>query len=245
MNYRKACFRCYHAFRRLIAPTLEHHNHIYDKYLWNLCHGAWLDLGCGAQLLPPWSKYKERDMKGHCRYVVGLDYCMDSLKRNVSLRRLVRGDISCLPFMDNSFDVVTANMVFEHLQEPGKQLSEIYRILKPGGLLIFATPNAHGYDTALGRWIPDIIKKPIIQALDGRSEEDVFSAHYRINTGRDIAQIADVCGYEVDEIRPVATAPQFIMFPPLALLELLIIKLLMTQKPRRFRQNIIAVLRKP
>ena len=39
------------------------------------------------------------------------------------------------------FDVVTLNHVIEHLHDPTASLKEIYRILKPGGMIWVATPN--------------------------------------------------------------------------------------------------------
>lgn len=46
-----------------------------------------------------------------------------------------------LPFADGSFEVVTMFDVLEHLDRPAAYLGEVYRILKPNGLLIFQTPN--------------------------------------------------------------------------------------------------------
>jgi len=44
-------------------------------------------------------------------------------------------------FKDNSFDVVTLWDVIEHYIYPKDELKEIYRILKPGGILFISTPN--------------------------------------------------------------------------------------------------------
>ena len=58
-----------------------------------------------------------------------------------------------LPFRDGSFDVVMASDVLEHIQHDGKAVSEIARVLRPGGSTILSVP-AHGWlfshhDTAL------------------------------------------------------------------------------------------------
>ena len=48
-----------------------------------------------------------------------------------------------LPFEDGSFDVVTSFETLEHLHERVVFLSELKRVLRPGGKLILSTPNAH------------------------------------------------------------------------------------------------------
>lgn len=52
-----------------------------------------------------------------------------------------------LPASDASFDVVLINEVFEHLRiNPIFTLSEINRVLKPGGVLLLSTPNLRSAD---------------------------------------------------------------------------------------------------
>ncbi|MHB1443904.1 MAG: class I SAM-dependent methyltransferase, partial [Candidatus Humimicrobiaceae bacterium] len=46
-----------------------------------------------------------------------------------------------LPFQNNFFDAVTMIAVIEHLQDYNSIIKEIYRILKPEGLLIITTPT--------------------------------------------------------------------------------------------------------
>lgn len=60
------------------------------------------------------------------------------------------------PFIDNSFDLVEANHVLEHLDKPFNIMREFHRILKPGGNLIIKVPHfsrgfthaehCHGFD---------------------------------------------------------------------------------------------------
>jgi ubiquinone/menaquinone biosynthesis C-methylase UbiE len=44
-------------------------------------------------------------------------------------------------FGDEQFSVVVALHLVEHLPDPAKTIREVYRILRPGGLWLFATPN--------------------------------------------------------------------------------------------------------
>ncbi len=46
-----------------------------------------------------------------------------------------------LPFPDESFDVVVAAEVLEHLRLPERALTEAMRVLRPGGLLVGSVPN--------------------------------------------------------------------------------------------------------
>ena len=46
-----------------------------------------------------------------------------------------------LPFEDSKFDAVTAFQVIEHIKDEHNFISEIYRVLKPNGILIITTPN--------------------------------------------------------------------------------------------------------
>jgi SAM-dependent methyltransferase len=47
-----------------------------------------------------------------------------------------------LPFEDESFDVVVAGELLEHLRDPGRFASEVRRVLRSGGTLVASVPNA-------------------------------------------------------------------------------------------------------
>tara|TARA_R110001583_G_scaffold39086_2_gene125625 strand:- start:960 stop:1721 length:762 start_codon:yes stop_codon:yes gene_type:complete len=53
----------------------------------------------------------------------------------------VKADICKLPFEDNSFDIVFCNHVLEHIEDDKKAMSELYRVLKSGGMGIFQIPQ--------------------------------------------------------------------------------------------------------
>ena len=87
------------------------------------------DLGCGEGVLVEEYKKKGYD-------IIGVDY-------NYSSEYVVRGDITKLKFKNDSFDLVLALDVVEHLNfdEQKKAISEIQRILKNGGKALISIPN--------------------------------------------------------------------------------------------------------
>ncbi len=52
----------------------------------------------------------------------------------------VKADILDLPFPDESFDIIFCNHVLEHIEDDAKAMSELYRVMKPGGWGIFQVP---------------------------------------------------------------------------------------------------------
>lgn len=53
----------------------------------------------------------------------------------------VKADICNLPFENNMYDVVFCNHVLEHIEDDKKAMSELLRVLKPGGMGIFQIPQ--------------------------------------------------------------------------------------------------------
>jgi SAM-dependent methyltransferase len=63
-----------------------------------------------------------------------------------------RGGVQCqdvqrLTFNDSSFDVVTSTGVFEHVPDDARGFSEVRRVLRPGGIFVFAVPLSGAQDT--------------------------------------------------------------------------------------------------
>jgi len=57
----------------------------------------------------------------------------------------VRGRVQCqdvqqLTYPDASFDLVTSTEVFEHVPDDRRAFAEVYRVLRPGGRLVFTVP---------------------------------------------------------------------------------------------------------
>jgi dolichol-phosphate mannosyltransferase len=95
-----------------------------------------LDIGCGSsrivQSLPQ---------------SVGLDMQIRKLRwLRAPGRQLVQASLMKLPFADSGFDAVICSEVIEHIDRDAIDLSDMVRVLAPGGTLVLGTPD-------YGRWI--------------------------------------------------------------------------------------------
>jgi len=52
----------------------------------------------------------------------------------------VSGDAHYLPFLNSSVDIVWLCAVLEHIENPFRVMEEVYRVLKPGGILLISVP---------------------------------------------------------------------------------------------------------
>lgn len=75
----------------------------------------------------------------------GIEYSAEKVaeyrKHSPEPDRVQVGDLAALPFDDGRFDVVLLNEVLEHVPDERAALSEIHRVLRPGGTLILFSPN--------------------------------------------------------------------------------------------------------
>lgn len=63
-------------------------------------------------------------------------------------------DITDIPFEDDFFDYIVAIHVLEHIEDDRKAMSEIFRVLKPGGTAFLAVPFAENGQTLEGAVSP-------------------------------------------------------------------------------------------
>jgi ubiquinone/menaquinone biosynthesis C-methylase UbiE len=85
--------------------------------------------------------------------VVGVDFGSSQIERaqssaaraeiaNVNFQTV---DCYSLPFPDSSFDRVFSHALMEHLAEPRRAASQMYRVLKPGGVIGLCSPDWGGF----------------------------------------------------------------------------------------------------
>src|SRR5690348_12140942 len=240
----------YNLMREIITPGLRNSQFAYKEKLQSYLKSGhrWLEVGCGQQLLPAWMPHAatiERQIISSCRHIVGVDPDFNSLSQHAGIRDKVCAFVNQLPFSNDCFDLVTANMVLEHIADPESTVREIARVCKPGGIFIFHTPNAHGYSTLVTSLIPDPLIPRLSHFLLGRQPADVYPTHYRLNTRAAIAGAAARQGLEIVEYISCESSAQARMLGPIVILELLLIRLLRWPRLVNFRTNIIVVLQKP
>jgi len=93
----------------------------------------------------------------------------------------VRGTAYALPFADASFDRVVAAEVLEHLPEDSRAMAELFRVLRPGGLMAVTVP----------RWGPELLCWALSSAY-----HEVEGGHVRIYRGDELRRRLACAGLE-------------------------------------------------
>jgi SAM-dependent methyltransferase len=95
-----------------------------------------------------------------------------------------------LPFEDSSFDVIIADYVLEHIDDPAFFHKEIDRLLKPGGLFAARTPHKFSYVAIAAMLIKNRLHSRVISVVQpSRVTVDIFPTCYKMNTLSDLNKI--------------------------------------------------------
>src|ERR1700728_1657942 len=112
---------------------------------WNLNRmQSVLDVGCG---IGHWTQCLSEFLPANTK-ITGIDREQEWVERAKEKTKNERnrfhyevGSAEQIPFKEDSFDLVTCQTLLLHVYDVPKVLKEMYRVLKPGGLLVVAEPN--------------------------------------------------------------------------------------------------------
>lgn len=152
-----------------------------------------LDIGCGHNELL-------KDVYAKTFYSYGLDPDPTALKKNTFIKHKRVGTVENIPFPNNQFNLVVMAWVVEHLNDPKTAFSEIFRVLKPKGKLIFLTPNAWNYNTWFIRMIPNLFHPLLTEKLYQRKKGDTYPVKYKLNTVNKIRKTLIPLGFKENKI---------------------------------------------
>ena len=103
----------------------------------------------------------------------------------------VKADICNLPFEDNSYDVIFCNHVLEHIPDDEKAMSELFRVMKPGGWGILQVPISYQRDVTY--------EDPTITSKEDRRREFGQYDHVRVY-GLDYYKRLEDVGFIVEQV---------------------------------------------
>ena len=120
-----------------------------------------LDVGCGPATIT--ANLAEAVAPGRVVALDGAPAAIDAARASLRERgladavELVRGDVHALPFADDSFDVVHAHQVLQHVADPVAALREMARVTRPGGIVaardsVYSAKAWFPQPPALERW---------------------------------------------------------------------------------------------
>jgi len=163
-----------------------------------------LDVGCGSTA-PVLRNFREA-----CARLVGIDVV--DLDVEIPGIELYRADLARIPLPDSSIDVVMARSVMEHIEDPAAVYRELVRVLRPGGRLVFLTPNLWDYASLAACVIPNRWHGTLVAKMEGRDEEDVFPTYFKTNTFGAVNRWCNESGFELESFQYLGQYPAYFLF---------------------------------
>lgn len=165
-----------------------------------------LDIGCGRGGLV-------EQLDHPLAQIVGIDPDWLSLHEHRLALPRVAAFSDDLPFAPESFDVAFASWVLEHLARPFLTFTSIARVLKPGGVFVFITPNGRHPLALLNKTVGRLgqVQGRLVAGLYGRSADDTFATHYRANSQTDLEKLATQSGLRLTTLQTIPD-PTYLAF---------------------------------
>jgi len=200
-----------------------------------------LDYGAGRGAL------KHFDFNSDVKFAAGVDPDEEIFKNPfLHEAKVLPLPSGIIPYEENTFDVVFSANVLEHVADPVIMFKEIRRVLKPGGVFLFKTPNFWHYVPIIAHLTPTSFHV-FITKLRGRESHDTFPTLYTCNTTKAVRKFAKETDMEIVDLETVEGRPEYLRIAsPLYVVGLVYERLVnMTSLLSVFRVLIFGTLRKP
>jgi SAM-dependent methyltransferase len=134
--------------------------------------------------------------------IVSADFVTDALRRGRERTSAARGvkysfcSVDCdksLPFVDCSFDRVLASLLLSYVRDPLHLLTEIHRLLRPGGSLVLSSPKRDADLSVVYRHTLDDFERAQTRSIDEGSSRMSIEAAQRsyLNDGARLATLEE------------------------------------------------------
>jgi SAM-dependent methyltransferase len=108
---------------------------------------------------------------------VGIDISREQLERNTVIQEKILGDIQTYPLPEAEFDIVICWEVLEHLPRPKEALLNMFKTVKPDGLVILAFPNLISFKGLATKYTPHWFHRFAYQLMKYKSRP--FPTYFR------------------------------------------------------------------
>jgi len=151
-----------------------------------------LDFGAGRGA---WSedeilfRKKTRNLKGKVKKVYACDVDK-AVYLNKNVDEILTMEDGKVQAHGESMDIIIADYVLEHIENPKKFFNEIDRLLKPGGWFCARTPHKYNLISLFAMLIKNNSHSFFLKYVQpDRKEIDIFPTYYRLNTLNKIKEI--------------------------------------------------------
>lgn len=172
---------CYHA--PLIKYFFLARLAIAFNFIRNKKFETLLEIGFGSGVFFPSLKQVSK-----CLYGVDINPKMNDVKKMCEKENLKvelsKGDVVALPYKDEAFDCVISMSTLEHIVELDKAVSEIWRVLKKGGIAVLGFPVANKITDFLLRYWVKATHKKRLDEIHPSSHRDILQVVRKVfNSG--------------------------------------------------------------
>jgi SAM-dependent methyltransferase len=157
-----------------------------------------------------------------------------------SLRHAWRCSVEDMhPAETAGYDAAFANYVLEHVADLERAASEIFRVLKPGGLFVTSVPNLTAPEFVIARHAPPRLQEIMTQGKG-------FHTCYGWNTIDDLTGVFEAQGFSTDEVRFWALTEGYLWrYPVVGSLSRLYDKMVSAAGIKRLMGNVCICMTKP